>query len=99
MDLDMEGVIDTAIEEGVALETNGHRDRLDLPPNWVEVASHRGALFAANSDAHRIHEMDNIANAVATLQKAGVGANQVVNTFGIEFLTDWLTRGQLTRKA
>jgi DNA polymerase (family X) len=99
MELDVEGVIDTAIEEGVALETNGHRDRLDLPSDWVAIASHRGAVFAANSDAHRIHEMDNVANAAGTLQKAGVGPNQVVNTFGVEYLTDWVTCGQLTRKA
>ena len=86
MDIDMELVIDAAARHGVALETNGHRDRLDLPAEWVEIAAESGVLFAANSDAHRLGEMDNVANAVATLQRAGVAPAKVVNTFAVEDL-------------
>lgn len=92
MDLDMEVVIDTAVGRGVALETNGHRDRLDLSSEWIEAAARSGAWFAANSDAHRPSEIDNIANAVATLQRAGVTPDRVVNTFEIEDLSDWASR-------
>jgi DNA polymerase (family 10) len=92
MGLDMDAIIDAAVEQGVALETNGHRDRLDLPSDWIEIAAERGALFAANSDAHRPSEMDNIANAVATLQRAGVTPDRVVNTWTVEDLSDWVNR-------
>lgn len=91
IDLDMELIINAAVEQGVALETNGHRDRLDLPSEWIEIATERGALFAANSDAHRQSEMDNIANAVATLQRAGVTPDRVVNTWSVEDLTRWIS--------
>ena len=92
LDLDMEAVIEVATAQGVALETNGHRDRLDLPPDWIAVAADRGAFFAANSDAHRVHEMDNIANAVATLQRSGVTPSKVINSFAVDDLSDWVSR-------
>lgn len=98
IDLDMEAVIEVATAQGVALETNGHRDRLDLPPAWIAVAAERGAFFAANSDAHRVHEMANIANAVATLQKSGVTPSRVINSFGVDELSDWVSRGGSTRE-
>jgi histidinol phosphatase-like PHP family hydrolase len=95
LDLDMDGVIASAVEHGVALETNGHRDRLDLPADWIASAAAQGALFAANSDAHRVPEVDNIGNAVATLQHAGIRAERVVNTFPLDNFLDWIERGRL----
>ena len=94
IDLDMDAVIDVAKAQGVALETNGHRDRLDLPPAWIAVAADRGAFLAANSDAHRVHEMDNIANAVATLQRSGVTPGRVINSFEVDDLSEWVSRGR-----
>lgn len=93
LDLDMESVIEGAVVESVALETNGHRDRLDLPPDWIEFAAEKGALFAANSDAHRVHEMGNINNAVASLQRAGVSPDRIINTFQLSELSVWLESG------
>jgi DNA polymerase (family 10) len=92
LDVDMEAIVDVAVAEDVALESNGHRDRLDLPSDWIRYAAKRDALFAANSDAHRLGEMANISNAVATLQRAGVAAEQVVNTWDRERLSDWASR-------
>lgn len=89
IEVDMVRVIDSATEFRVALEVNGHRDRLDLPADWIPDAARRGAMFAANSDAHRVGELDNIANAIGVLQKAGVGAEQVVNTWPLRRLLDW----------
>lgn len=91
INVDMNAVIDTAIGEGVALETNGHRDRLDLGADWIEIAAEKGALFAANSDAHRLDEIGNVANALGTLQRAGVDAEQVVNTWPRDRLAKWAT--------
>ena len=93
LDIDMGAVIDAAIDNGVALETNGHRDRLDLPADWVGIAAARGAMLAANSDAHRTNEMGNVANAVATLQRAGVTATQVVNALDVAGISRWLAHG------
>ncbi len=89
LDLDIEQVIEAAVERDVALEVNGHRDRLDLPARWVRIASESGALFAADSDAHRLPEMGNVANAVAVLQRARVPAQQVVNTLPVAAFLRW----------
>ncbi len=85
--LDFDAVIAGAIEHSVALESNGHRDRLDLSAPLLARAIEAGALIAANSDAHRRGEMANVANAVATLQRAGATAAPVINTLpGDQFL-------------
>lgn len=93
LSIDMDRVIEAAVSHDVALETNGHRDRLDLPAEWVSRAAAAGAVFAANSDGHTLGEMRNIANAVATLQRAGITAHQVVNTLDTAKFRAWLDEG------
>jgi DNA polymerase (family 10) len=89
--LDLMAVIEAAISNDRALECNGHRDRLDLGRSWVVEVLERGGRLAANSDAHRIDEIANVANAVATLQSAGAKAGSVVNTMSAEDFTGWVT--------
>ncbi len=89
VDIDIDAVVDAAVAHGVALEANGHRDRLDLSAELSARAVARGALTAANSDAHRRGEMANIVNAVASLQGGGVGASSVVNAWPREQFLDW----------
>lgn len=93
LSFDMEAVIDAAVENGVALEVNGHRDRLDLAAAWVGRAAPRGALFAANSDGHRINEMANIENAIGVLQRAGIGRERVVNALDVDEFLEWVSSG------
>ena len=90
LDIDMERVVEEAVSHGVALESNGHRDRLDLSAEWIHRSMVLGAVFAANSDAHRVPEMANIANAVATLQRAGVTSDRVINASPVETLRAWI---------
>ncbi len=92
VDLDIDAVISSAIEHQVALEVNGHRDRLDLSAGLAARAVEAGALLAANSDAHRIGELGNVANSVATMQKAGVGLASVINTRPASLFLDWVSR-------
>lgn len=94
LDIDMSRVIEAAVEHGVALETNGHRDRLDLGAEWIRIAAKAGAIFAADSDAHRVDEIPNIENAVATLQRAGIPASRVVNTWPLEEFVGWVGGGE-----
>jgi DNA polymerase (family 10) len=91
VDLDIDAVIAGAVDSGVALEVNGHRDRLDLSADLAAAAVAAGALLAANSDAHRIGELVNVANAVGTMQKAGVTATSVLNSMPIDRFREWLT--------
>lgn len=92
IELDMEAVVSNAVENWVALEVNGHRDRLDLSAALTSHAVSSGAMLAANSDAHRIGEMGNIANAVATIQRAGIRPDSIVNTMPVGTFRAWLSR-------
>jgi DNA polymerase (family 10) len=89
LELDLEAVIAAAVEHRVALEVNGHRDRLDLSAGLVEMAEAAGALLAADSDSHRHGEMGNVANSVATMQRAGLRPASVVNTLPVGDFLDW----------
>ncbi|MGH8873547.1 MAG: hypothetical protein ACRDWS_16425 [Acidimicrobiia bacterium] len=92
VELDMEAVIVAASKNQVALEVNGHQDRLDLSAPLAAEAAAGGAMLVANSDAHRLGEMGNIANSVATMQKAGVGPGLVINTMPLDRLQAWVSR-------
>lgn len=92
IDLDLEAVVEAAIDGDVALECNGHRDRLDLSSEWVELAAAKGATFVANSDAHRKAELGNLENAVATLQRAGITRSRVINARPVGEITEWILR-------
>ena len=75
----------------IALEVNGHGDRLDLSAGRAAVAVATGAVLAANSDTHRVGEMGNVANSVATMQRAGVGPASVINTMPVYRFRDWIS--------
>lgn len=92
--LDLPAIFEAAAETSTALEVNGHLDRLDLPAEHVRQAASMGVLFAANSDAHRHREWDNLANSVTILRRAGVSPEQVVNTWGVDRFLDWLDRSR-----
>lgn len=89
LQLDVAALIEVAAEEKVALELNGHRDRLDLPAEFAEQALESGCLLATNSDAHRLGELGNVENAVATAQRAGAQPSQVVNTWEGDVFRSW----------
>jgi len=89
IDIDFPAVVEAAVASSVAFEVNGHRDRLDLPVTWIEVAADAGAVFAANSDAHRLSELSNVENAVASLQRVGVGPERVVNALPLQEFLAW----------
>jgi len=89
IDLDIDAVVAAAIENHVALEVNGHRDRLDLSAGLAAMAVAAGAVLTANSDSHRIGEMGNVANSVATMQRAGIAPSSVVNTMSVEAFREW----------
>ena len=52
--LQLERVIEVALEEGVALETNGLPDRLDLRDEEVRLAVEAGVPIVCSTDAHSV---------------------------------------------
>jgi histidinol phosphatase-like PHP family hydrolase len=94
IDLDLRAVFEAAAASATALEVNGHLDRLDLSAENVASAAALGVLFAVNSDAHRPSELRNIVNGIKVLGRAGVPPEQVINTWEVGRLLQWLARSR-----
>jgi DNA polymerase (family 10) len=82
--LQLERVIEVALEEGVALETNGLPDRLDLRDEEVRVAVEAGVPIVCSTDAHSVRGLRNMRLAVATARRGWATAVNVLNTRGLD---------------
>ena len=82
--LDLERVLEVALEEGVALETNGLPDRLDLRDEEVRLAVESGVQVVCSTDAHSVRGLGNMRLAVATARRGWAGPGQILNTRGLD---------------
>jgi len=78
--LDLERVIDVALETGVALEINGLPNRLDLHGANARLAVEAGVPLVASTDAHSTRGLDNMQFAIAMARRGWATAVDVVNT-------------------
>jgi DNA polymerase (family 10) len=79
-DLDFERVFEKAVETGTFLEINAQPDRLDLTDNHARAAAEAGVRIVISTDAHRVHELDNLELGVAQARRGWLAPEQVVNT-------------------
>ena len=82
--VDLDAVIDAAVETGTWIEINGGPERLDLPDTWVRKAVERGATLVANSDAHAIEELEWTDLAVGTARRGWAPEGSLANERGLE---------------
>jgi DNA polymerase (family X) len=82
--VDLDAVIDAAVETGTWIEVNGGPERLDLPDTWIRKAVDRGATLVANSDAHAIEELDWMDLAIGTARRGWAPEGSLANTRGLE---------------
>jgi len=80
----LERVIEVALAEGVALETNGLPDRLDLRDEEVGLAVEAAVQIVCSTDAHSVHGLGNMQLAVATARRGWATATDVLNTRGLD---------------
>jgi DNA polymerase (family 10) len=79
-ELDLERTFEVALETGVALETNGLPDRLDLSGPEIKQAIEAGVPIVVSTDAHSVRGLDNMRLAVHTARRGWATAADVVNT-------------------
>jgi DNA polymerase (family X) len=82
--LRLERVLEVALEEGVALETNGLPDRLDLRDEEVREAVEAGVPIVCSTDAHSVRGLSNMRLSVATARRGWATAANVLNTRGLD---------------
>ncbi|MGH2997226.1 MAG: PHP domain-containing protein, partial [Gaiellaceae bacterium] len=90
--LDLERVLEVALETGVALEVNGLPDRLDLRDEHVRLATEAGVPIVCSTDAHSTRGLDNMRLSVATARRGGASAGHVLNTIGLRELESRVRR-------
>ena len=80
MDIDIERVVEKAVETGTFLEINSQPDRLDLSDVNARLAGEAGVKIVVSSDAHQIAAQDYVQFGIAQARRAWLGADQIANT-------------------
>jgi DNA polymerase (family 10) len=80
LDLDWTTFYGEAARTGTWLEINGSDERLDLAPERARAARAAGCRFTIDSDAHYLHEFDNLAWGTAMARRAWLEAGDIINT-------------------
>jgi DNA polymerase (family X) len=79
-DVDVERVIEGALETGTFLEINGQPDRLDLRDVHARAAKEAGLKLVVTSDAHQVRAQAYLELAVAQARRGWLTKADVVNT-------------------
>ena len=90
IDLDVDAVIEAAVETGTALEINCHLRRLDIAPEVARRAVAAGAHLVISTDAHTIGELDQMRWGVLNAQRGWVDKGRVVNTWPVDRFLAWV---------
>jgi len=91
-DVDMLAVVRKCRARSIALELNAHPERLDLTDVHCRMAKDEGALVAIDSDAHSVHDFDNLAHGIGQARRGWLEAADVLNTRPLDALLRWLRR-------
>ena len=77
--VDVERVIEKALETGTFLEIDSHPDRLDLADLHARAAREAGLKLAIDSDAHRLAALDDVELGVGQARRAWLTKADVLN--------------------
>ncbi len=89
-DVDMLAVVRKCRARGVALELNAHPERLDLTDLHCRMAKDEGVPVAINSDAHSVHEYDNLVHGIGQARRGWLEKADVLNARTLPQLLAWL---------
>jgi len=89
--LDIDAVIEAALEHNTALEINANPQRLDLDAEYARMAVQKGVLLSINTDAHSANGMDLRSYGIMTARRGWVTAENVINTWSYERFIEWVT--------
>ncbi|MGP6171739.1 PHP domain-containing protein [Microbacterium sp. A204] len=86
---DPRAVFEVCAENGVAVEINSRPERQDPPDELIAIAMEAGCLFSIDSDAHAPGQLSLIDHGAERAEKAGVPAERIVTTWGLDRLRAW----------
>jgi DNA polymerase (family 10) len=79
-DVDVERVIEKALEVGVVLEINGQPDRLDLRDVHARAAKEAGLKLVVSSDAHQIRAQGYVELGIGQARRGWLTKDDLLNT-------------------
>ncbi len=82
--IDVEAVLEKAVEVGVAVELNADPHRLDLDWRYCRQAKELGVTIAIGPDAHSTAGLDNVHFGIGMARKAWLEAGDILNTRSAE---------------
>ncbi len=85
-DIDIEEIMDVALENMVALEINSSPYRLDLNGQFSRMAKEKGLKLAINTDAHSYQQMDYIRLGVGVARRGWLEKEDVLNSLTFDEL-------------
>ena len=94
VDVDFTELFLACARTGTALEVNSHPDRLDLPADHIRAAKDAGVKFAIDSDAHSTAHLANIRFGVGQAQRGWLTPDDVINTWPLARLREFLRKGR-----
>jgi DNA polymerase (family X) len=94
VDVDLAELFKACARTGTALEVNSSPARLDLPGDHIRQARDAGVKFAIDTDAHAIGDLGNLRYGVGTAQRGWLTADDVINTWPLEKLLEFLRKGR-----
>jgi len=94
VDVDFAELFKACARTGTALEVNASPARLDLPSEYIRQARDAGVKFAIDTDAHAIGDLGNLRYGVGTAQRGWLSADDVINTWPLEKLSEFLRKGR-----
>jgi DNA polymerase (family X) len=89
--IDLNQIIEWAVEHGVAIEINASPWRLDLDWRYGNKAKETGLFTSINPDAHSTDGIDDIRYGVMIARKAKFEPARVLNTKSAKEFEEWIT--------
>ncbi|MED1113642.1 DNA polymerase/3'-5' exonuclease PolX [Bacillus paramycoides] len=93
-DVDTDLLIELARETNTVLELNANPNRLDLSAKLLKQAQDAGVKVAINTDAHTLEMLEDMETGVAAARKGWIQKDNVINTWDIERLLDYIKRNK-----
>jgi len=88
--VDIDTIIDKAVETKTFLEMNAYYERLDFNDVNARKAKERGALLVINTDAHHVGQLPMIRLGIGQARRAWLGPQDVVNTRNLSEVVELL---------
>ena len=96
--LDVEAVLQAAVELDVAVEINANPNRLDLNDVHARRAKELGLKVAISTDAHSVQHLDYMSYGVDQARRGWLEKKDVLNAMTVDRFREWLGRRE-TRPA